>query len=102
MKLLAVAILILLSFSCTKAPSTLEVKGTLTGPDMALCPCCGGIVLTVDNVSGNFRIDSLPFMSMQALYNLDFPKRIEFDYSRKDTCGGIVRFTVTSYFISNN
>jgi hypothetical protein len=87
--------------SCSKSITRLEMDGMLTGPDYSLCPCCGGVILTLQNFTGDFRIDSLPLMSVQKLYSLDFPKRIQFNYSQKDTCGSIVRFRVTDYFISN-
>jgi hypothetical protein len=72
-------------------------EGTLKGVDYALCPCCGGVILEIDNTTGNFRIDSLPLMSVQKLYNLPFPRRIKFNYNRKNICGGIENVIITEY-----
>ena len=90
-----------MAISCEKSQTKLEMEGKLTGTDLALCPCCGGVILTLQNQTGDFRIDSLPFMSVQKFYNLNFPIRIQFNYNRKDTCGGIIRFRVTDYFVGN-
>jgi hypothetical protein len=88
----------LLFFSCKKQ-ITFQSEGTLTGIDYALCPCCGGVILTIDNRAGNFRIDSLPFMSNQQLYSLNFPARIKFNYQIQKTCGGIETVLISEYFI---
>ncbi len=77
-----------LLLSCTKQ-NEYQASGVLTGPDVANCACCGGIVLTIDNQQGNYRVDSLPFMSQQQLYNLNFPRKIEFDFTIDSSCGGI-------------
>jgi hypothetical protein len=87
-----------LILSCQKNKAY-QVEGTLTGADYAMCLCCGGVILEIDNATGNFRIDSLPFMSVQQLYNLSFPKRIKFNYSNKNSCGGIERFAITEFFM---
>jgi len=78
-----------------------QAEGTLTGVDNAFCICCGGIILTIDNQSGNYRIDSLRFMTMQQLYNLNFPKRIKFNYQIEKTCGGIETLKISEYFLIN-
>ncbi len=100
-KICFIILILVMAISCEKSQAKLEMEGTLTGTDPALCPCCGGVILTLQNQIGNFRIDSLPFMSVQKLYNLNFPIRLQFNYSRKDTCGGIIRFRVTDYFVGN-
>lgn len=93
--------LVISFISCSKQTTTLQMKGELTGPDQALCTCCGGVILQLENSVGEYRIDSLPFMSRQRLFDPPFPKQISFDFTKTDTCGGIIRFTVTSYFVYN-
>ena len=98
-KFVAIIFPLFLLTSCTKE-KTYKAAGILTGVDFSLlCPCCGGVILAVDNAPGDFRIDSLPFISVQQLYNLRFPKRIKFNYSNKNNCGGIKRLTITEYFM---
>lgn len=92
--------ILVVAASCSKNHS-FRAEGTLTGPDMGACVCCGGVILTIDNQVGNYRIDSLPFMTRQHLYSLPFPQRISFDYVPDDTCGTIEYLKVTSFLIGN-
>jgi len=55
--------------SCSKS-KTYQAEGTLTGVDYRMCVCCGGVVIEVKDMTGNYRVDSLPLMSVQKLYNL--------------------------------
>jgi hypothetical protein len=41
----AAAFLVINSFSCKKEPAFMA-KGIITGYDMRMCPCCGGLMLT--------------------------------------------------------
>jgi hypothetical protein len=86
--------------ACSKQDSY-EAEGTLQGGDPTLCGCCGDVVLTIDNQPGNYRVDSLPFMTRQQLYALNFPKRIKFNYEIKSTCGGINRLEITAFILKN-
>jgi hypothetical protein len=99
-KILIPILLIFLLACCNKSKDYQE-EGTITGVDYALCVCCGGVILEVKDLPGNFRIDSLPFMPVQKLYGLSFPQRIQFNYSGIDSCAGIRRFTITAFFMGN-
>lgn len=87
--------------SCRKSNTGITQQGTLTGIDLTLCSCCGGIVLQLDGNTGNYRVDSLPMMPQQQLYSMSFPKRISFRYTDSSVCGGITRFKITSYSLGN-
>ncbi|MBK6936211.1 MAG: hypothetical protein IPH18_04485 [Chitinophagaceae bacterium] len=84
--------------SCSKQ-NEYQASGTLTGPDLAFCGCCGGVVLTIDNQPGNYRVDSLPFLSQQQLYNLSFPRQIKFDFTIDRSCGGIEYLKMSRYIM---
>jgi hypothetical protein len=99
MKALICSVLLVLIVSCSKKETVFQKEGTLEQVDMAACPCCGGVVLTLDGQSGNYRIDSLPFRSQQQFYGMQFPKRIKFNYSSSSTCGVIEKFVVTDFFV---
>ncbi|MBI1341955.1 MAG: hypothetical protein GC171_03365 [Terrimonas sp.] len=90
---------LLLNFSCKKDVEYHQV-GILTGPDMALCVCCGGVILKINNDT-NYRVDSLPGMTAQELFALDFPKNIRFNATTRNTCGGLDYLTVIDYKITN-
>lgn len=98
MRIFIPGLLLFLLTSCYKS-KTYQAEGTLKGVDYAMCVCCGGVILEVKDMPGNFRIDSLPFMSAQKLYNLNFPKTIQFNYSGIDSCAGIRRFRITAFFL---
>jgi len=77
-----------------------EQEGVLTGPDLALCVCCGGVILSI-NADNHYRVDSLPGMNAQEFYNLDFPKSIKFNAVPATTCGGLDHLTITGYRFVN-
>lgn len=84
--------------SCSKQ-NEYQASGILTGPDLANCACCGGVILTIDYQQGNYRVDSLPFISQQQLYSQNFPKRIKFDFTIDRTCGGIDYVKMSRYLM---
>jgi hypothetical protein len=100
--LLSLLFLVCAGVDCEKGDLIVyQAQGTLQRVDMALCPCCGGVVLQYNNDSTRYRIDSLPFMSVQQLQALPFPKTIQFNYSDSTVCGGIVRLKVSAYQLGN-
>ena len=83
-KLLLSIIITCFFFSCSKDPDSKCAKtGTIIGYDMAMCVCCGGIL--VDHEGETLRFYSVPneneFSDWAAMYG--FPITIAFDY--KDT-----------------
>jgi hypothetical protein len=60
---------------------------TLTGVDGRKCACCGGVYITIDGRSEQFRALELPSMTQEELRNLNFPRRIEFDGRKIGECG---------------
>jgi len=99
MKKFAWGILLLFAIAACSKQDSYEAEGTLTGVDPTLCGCCGGVVLVIDNQPGNYRIDSLPFMSRQNLYTTTFPRRIKFNYTIKNNCGGINQLEIGTFIM---
>jgi hypothetical protein len=89
-------LLVLLGSCRKKANESFSSSGTLSGWDLALCPCCGGIFLQGDDAK-SYRIENLPGLSTQQLGNLTFPKKIKYNWSADRECGGIVYIKITSY-----
>ena len=83
--------------ACNKEKVNYTGSGEIVAWDRALCPCCGGAILQIDNTTGNFRIESLPGMEQQDFQNLVFPKRIRFNQDKGSTCAGIEYVKITSY-----
>jgi hypothetical protein len=94
-------LLILLLFAfighgCTREQPSYAEQGVLTGPDVRLCACCGGVFLQVQD-GRIVQIESLPGMKNEDLYKLTFPQKIAFNWQPDRECGGIVYIKITSY-----
>jgi hypothetical protein len=73
-----------------------RVTGTLTEADGRKCACCGGVYLTIDNRTGQYRTLELPSLTPEQLRSLNFPQRIEFEYQNAGDCGEQL-IEITSY-----
>lgn len=94
--LITCLLLVLLGGCRKKANENFSASGTLTGFDLGLCPCCGGIVLSGDD-NKIYRIETLPGITPQDLSDLVFPKRIKYNLQADRECGGLVYIKITSY-----
>jgi len=89
---LSALLLCVLTTNCDKtdpAPSLqFEATGQLLGSDKALCPCCGGWVITIDGDANTYRVESLPADSGIELTEdtLD----VQFNWSLNRECGSII------------
>ncbi len=58
----AIGFLLLIStlfiFSCEK--EKFQSSGTITAPDMRMCPCCGGYFINIEGTQYNFDKATLP------------------------------------------
>lgn len=92
-------LLLVLLAGCSKDSrrDSFRAHGTLTSLDPTMCACCGGVFLTIDNDPATYRIYSLPSMTTQELYNLNFPRRIRFNYESAGFCGPIERLEISLY-----
>ncbi len=106
-KLFLIIFVASISISCTKSEEIViekptekvtvyESTGTITGPDLGMCVCCGGYKLIVDNVilpinlqPDVFRFQSLPANSNMDLANAIFPLKVKFNWSNiPNYCNG--------------
>jgi Zn-finger nucleic acid-binding protein len=55
------------------------VNGVLTGFDLAMCPCCGGVFIDIGDTT--YRINSIPASSSIDLQNDSFPINVELTYT---------------------
>jgi hypothetical protein len=84
--------------SCTKNNNKFKYTGTLTGPDLKMNVCSGGIYLKTDNKL--YHVEELPGMSKEKLYNLKFPVKLDFNGTATGKCVGLADdgyFTVTNF-----
>lgn len=99
-RIVLVLVSVVLLNSCTKEKDY-DYEGTLEGPDLTLCACCGGIRLTIDGMAAtySYRVDTLPYISWQQLSSLTYPRRIKFNYTESSDCGFIVRPKITEFYM---
>jgi len=81
MKNLLVIFILLFTFSACEEPETMD-EGTITGLDMALCPCCGGTFIEIEKV--NYRINNFPDTSFAFTAN-DLPLDVWIDWMADTT-----------------
>ena len=78
---------------------TFQAMGTLTGLDMAMCACCGGIKLEIDNDQQPYSIQKLGTQTWDQMTQMDFPKRISFNYTLLSGCAIYTLIEITDYEI---
>ncbi len=76
----------LLVLSCEK--DTYQSTGTITGPDMRMCVCCGGYFLDMDGTQYLFEKSELP--AGFAFNDDELPLKIELNW--KLNTGGCLSF----------
>ena len=84
--------------SCSKSKKEFSYQGILTGPDLKMNVCSGGIYLQTDTKL--FHVEELPGMTQQDFYKLNFPVIIYFDGIVTGKCAGLADdgyFNVTAY-----
>ena len=74
------SLIVLLSCRKNKAGSGM-VNGTITGPDMALCACCGGAFIVIEDSPSTYRIESVPPQSGIDLQAGPFPIGVKLTYT---------------------
>jgi hypothetical protein len=57
-------------------------RGTITGPDIRACVCCGGWFIKIDTTTYNF--ESLPSNSKIDLNSETFPLNVKLDWVKSD------------------
>ena len=74
----------LLLASCHDQPTenTYMSKGTITGPDLRECACCGGWFITIDSMEYLFY--TLPPGSNLDLTNETFPLKVQLNWHKPD------------------
>ena len=99
MKRFPLLVILSVLLSCEKRVE-FEQEGILTGPDMAYCACCGGIILEM-GTNTQYRVDSLKGMSFQELVNLKFPVHIRYHAAVKNECGDFQHLVINDYRLVN-
>lgn len=88
-QLSCILIIIVALVACNKkkdnngeTPSAFQFKGILTGIDASMCACCGGVFMAVDGDPKTYRVQSLGTMNWVDITALQFPRPIEFNFTR--------------------
>lgn len=76
----------LLLLSCEK--TRYENTGTITGPDMAMCACCGGYFMVIDGTKYRFDKSELP--AGFTFNDEQLPLRVKLSFEAKTvSCTGL-------------
>lgn len=84
---------LLIVSACKKDRNTWQSEGTITGPDIRACVCCGGYFIEIGDSTYNF--DSLPSTSRINLEHTDFPVSVNLNWTYGRNCGGIRYIVIT-------
>lgn len=80
--------------NCTTA-DTLP-QGKILGIDRTACPCCGGYLIVIGQLTYRFFESDLPTGST-VLQNASFPIDVELEYEdQSDLCNGLNRIVIKS------
>lgn len=76
-------LLLLLTLAlCKKETDNYQSKGTIIGPDLRDCACCGGWLIKIDTTEYSF--DSLPGDTDVDLQKDTFPIKVKLDWHLSD------------------
>ena len=76
---LIISALIMLNLSsCHKGIKDYMSEGTILGPDIRMCACCGGWFIKIDTTT--YEFDSLPVNSGIDLAKESFPLKVKLDW----------------------
>ncbi len=82
----------LLVLSCEK--TKYENTGTITGSDLALCPCCGGYFIDIEGTQYRFEKSELP--DNFSFEDNQLPLKVELDWELKTGgCSGYGRIIIS-------
>ncbi len=78
MKTIKIVLLIIIMMSCTKENTDYKSMGIITGADPAMCACCGGWFITIEN--SQYRIVTMPDNFAMELSTETFPVTVKLDW----------------------
>ena len=93
-RLLFAVITMAFFISCEKDESGFESEGIITGPDIAMCICCGGYIIEISDSSYHF--DFLPASSGIDLPHENFPIHVTLNWQYERICGNIQYIEITA------
>jgi hypothetical protein len=94
MKLLFKVLVFVFLASCSNhGVESFMSDGTILGPDMRECICCGGYFIEINDSVYNF--DSLPPSSGIDLDKAIFPLAVKLDWEYARVCGGIQYISIS-------
>ena len=80
-----IAAILLLAFGltlCQRETDNYKSKGTIIGPDLRDCACCGGWYIKIDTTE--YEFDSLPKNTNIDLQRETFPINVKLDWQLSD------------------
>lgn len=84
--LLLLSVCLLAITSCKKEDSIYKYSGVIEGVDNTKCSCCGGYIISVDDIDSSYRAFSLPPGNTISASS-HFPIYINLNFSGSERCG---------------
>lgn len=80
--------LFILNCKKTEIEPSFQSAGIITGQDLRMCACCGGLIIKIDN--SEYLINKLPsdFDDGVTKNKIGFPLNVSLDWELKSNCGG--------------
>jgi hypothetical protein len=72
-------LLVIVLASCKTDDIKYQSEGLILGPDLRMCACCGGWLITIENIT--YRFDSLPDKTSIDLLKVTFPMKVSLNWS---------------------
>ena len=74
--------MVILLVGCKTDDIKYQSEGLIIGPDMRMCACCGGWLITIETIT--YRFDSLPGKANIDLQKATFPIKVSLNWSLSD------------------
>ena len=81
-KVYFVIFLVFVMVCCQKDQMKYQSEGIILGPDLRMCACCGGWLITIDTIT--YRFNSLPDKANIDLQNVAFPIKVSLNWTLSD------------------
>ena len=78
-KVLLSVFLVITLLCCKTDDIKYQSEGLILGPDLRMCACCGGWLITIETIT--YRFDSLPRKSNIDLQKATFPMKVLLNWS---------------------
>lgn len=81
-KVLFTVFVVFVLLCCQKDQLKYQSEGLILGPDIRMCACCGGWLITIDTIT--YRFNALPEKASVDLQKVTYPLKVLLNWSLSD------------------